>query len=147
MPSRPSAVVVMAAMPRASCSSCASRLLSQVPSSSSRVLAKARVGPLELEELLHIGRELRAALNLASKTQPGTVGHRAAWSRAEDATRLLGHLVGQLEALHPVIEAASERALASAAAKANKANPARQPARMATVEARNSRRSHERNRH
>ena len=42
---------------------------------------KARVGPLELEELLHIGRELRAALNLASKTQPGTVGHRAAWSR------------------------------------------------------------------
>lgn len=108
---------------------------------------KARVGPLELEELLHIGRELRAALNLASKTQPGTVGHRAAWSRAEDATRLLGHLVGQLEALHPVIEAASERALASAAAKANKANPARQPAKMATVEARNSRKSHERNRH
>ncbi|MFZ5894740.1 MAG: hypothetical protein ACOY0T_26995 [Myxococcota bacterium] len=73
---------------------------------------RAKAGPIELEELAHIGRELRAALDLARKTEPGTLGHRAAWSRAEEATRLLGHLVGKLEPLHPVLEAAVQRALA-----------------------------------
>lgn len=74
---------------------------------------RAKVGPIELEELAHIGRELGKALELARKTEPGTLGHRAAWSRAEEATRLLGHLVGKLEPLHPVLDAAVQRALAA----------------------------------
>lgn len=72
---------------------------------------KERVGPIELEELAAIGKDLNEALRLARKTEAGTLGHRAAWSRAEDATRRLGHLVGKLEPLHLTLEAASERAL------------------------------------
>ncbi|HWA76447.1 MAG TPA: hypothetical protein VG937_29115 [Polyangiaceae bacterium] len=74
---------------------------------------KERVGPIELEELAAVGRDLSAALQLARKTSPGTLGHRAAWSRAEDAARRLGHLVGKLEPLHRTLAAATERALAS----------------------------------
>lgn len=72
---------------------------------------KERVGPIELEELASIGKDLNDALRLASKTEPETLGHRAAWSRAEEATRRLGHLVGKLEPLHLTLEAATERAL------------------------------------
>lgn len=70
-----------------------------------------RVGPIELEELAGIGKDLNDALRMARKTEPGTLGHRAAWSRAEEATRKLGHLVGKLEPLHPTLEAAAARAL------------------------------------
>jgi hypothetical protein len=76
---------------------------------------KERVGPIELEELAAVGRDLSAALQLARKTSPGTLGHRAAWSRAEDAAARLGHLVGTLEPLHRILAAATERALASQA--------------------------------
>lgn len=72
---------------------------------------KERVGPIELEELAAIGKDLNEALRLARKTEPETLGHRAAWSRAEEATRRLGHLVGKLEPLHLTLEAATERAL------------------------------------
>ncbi|MFZ5893037.1 MAG: hypothetical protein ACOY0T_18400 [Myxococcota bacterium] len=72
---------------------------------------KERVGPIELEELAGIGKDLSDALRLARKTEPGTLGHRAAWSRAEEATRRLGHLVGKLEPLHLTLEAATARAL------------------------------------
>lgn len=67
------------------------------------------MGPVELEELAGIGRDLCAALELAQKTRPDTVGHRAAWSRAELATQRLGHLVSLLEPLRPTIAAASQR--------------------------------------
>ena len=40
-----------------------------------------------LEELRGIGESLHVALNLAAKTKPNTTGHRAAWARAEEATR------------------------------------------------------------
>ena len=70
---------------------------------------RSGAGPVELDELAAIGKELGAALELAKKTKPDTVGHRAAWSRAEAATRRLGHLVGALEPLRPTIAAASER--------------------------------------
>jgi len=66
-------------------------------------------GPVELDELASIGRDLRSALKLAKSTKPDTVGHRAAWSRAEDATRRLGHVVSALEPLKPTVEAASRR--------------------------------------
>lgn len=39
-------------------------------------------GPVELEELRDIGKELSAAFEMARKTSPDTLGHRAAWSRA-----------------------------------------------------------------
>lgn len=51
---------------------------------------KPSQGPIELEELRDIGKELAAALKLAKSTQPNTIGHRAAWSRAEAATRTIG---------------------------------------------------------
>ncbi|MFZ5894999.1 MAG: hypothetical protein ACOY0T_28325 [Myxococcota bacterium] len=98
---------------------------------------QSKAGPIELEELAHIGRELAAALKLARKTEPGSVGHRAAWSRAEEATRLLGHLVGQLEALHPVLEAATRRALAGDTKHATN---------IPTLGERAARKSHERSR-
>jgi hypothetical protein len=66
-------------------------------------------GPIELQELEGIGRDLAAALNLARKTKPNTVGHRAAWSRAEAATASLGHLIGSLEPLRPTVAAATGR--------------------------------------
>jgi hypothetical protein len=70
------------------------------------------MGPVELDELAQVGRDLRAALELARRTKPDTVGHRAAWSRADEATRRLGHLVSALEPLRPTIEAASRRVCA-----------------------------------
>jgi hypothetical protein len=66
-------------------------------------------GPIELDELTGIGRELRAAFELARRTKPDTLGHRAAWSRAEAAARRLGHLVGELESLRPTVTAATKR--------------------------------------
>ncbi len=98
---------------------------------------RAKVGPIELEELAHIGRELKSALDMAKKTEPGTLGHRAAWSRAEEATRRLGHLVGKLEPLHPVLESAVKRALG--------ADSKRGTAQLAQSE-RASRKTHERSR-
>ncbi|HET9959682.1 MAG TPA: hypothetical protein VFQ61_34555 [Polyangiaceae bacterium] len=75
------------------------------------------VGPVELDELGEIGRELRAALKLARTTQPNTIGHRAAWSRAEQATARLGHLVSTLEPLRPTVLAATRRLCGFAASR------------------------------
>jgi hypothetical protein len=47
-----------------------------------------------LAALEHIGKELRAAIDLARKCEPDTLGHRAAWSRADKATQQLCGLVG-----------------------------------------------------
>jgi len=71
------------------------------------------VGPVELDDLLQIGKDLKEAHRLARNTPPNTIGHRAAWSRAEAAVERLGHLVGALEQLRPVIRAASGRVLGS----------------------------------
>jgi hypothetical protein len=69
-------------------------------------------GPIELDELLEVGKDLREAYRLARNTPPNTLGHRAAWSRAEAATQRLGHLVSELERLQPVVAAATRRVLA-----------------------------------
>jgi hypothetical protein len=50
--------------------------------------------PERLAALEHVGKELRAALDLASKCEPDTLGHRAAWSRSERAIQELCRLVG-----------------------------------------------------
>ncbi|MGC4087048.1 MAG: hypothetical protein QM756_03930 [Polyangiaceae bacterium] len=80
---------------------------------------KERVGPMELDELEGIGKELSAALRLARETPPGTLGHRAAWSRAESATQRLMHLIGKLEPLHLTVEAAAARALGASERRTN----------------------------
>jgi hypothetical protein len=76
---------------------------------------KPAQGPIELEELRDIGHELAAAYEMARKTSPNTIGHRAAWSRAEAATRRLGHLVGSLEPLKPAVTAAAQRVVGGSA--------------------------------
>ena len=64
-------------------------------------------------EVEHIGKELRAAINLARRSSVPSVGHSAAWSRAERATERLGQIVGVTMTLQPVIHA-MERRLVSA---------------------------------
>lgn len=56
-----------------------------------------------------IGRELRAAVDLALEHEPGTLGHAAAWQRAERATSALGDLVDCTTPLEPTLAAAAER--------------------------------------
>jgi hypothetical protein len=62
-----------------------------------------------LDELVRIGRELRDALELAARTEPDTVGHRAAWSRAERATAMLCEAIGSDEPVRPTVLAAVNR--------------------------------------
>jgi hypothetical protein len=51
----------------------------------------AGAGPIELEELPQVGKDLREAYRLARNTPPNTLGHRAAWSHAEAATQGTTH--------------------------------------------------------
>ena len=48
----------------------------------------------------------RLAVDLALEHEPGTLGHAAAWRRAEDATRELGQAVDCIMPLEPVLDAA-----------------------------------------
>lgn len=84
------------------------------------------VGPVELEELSAIGRELGAALKLGRQTKPDSIGHRAAWSRAEQATKRLGQLVSELERLRPTVLAASDRVCNSASGAGSRLLAARE---------------------
>ena len=67
-------------------------------------------GERHLNELRQIGIELVQVLELA-KTGPGTMGHVAAWDRAERAAERLGRLVQITESLQPVVSTAVRRAL------------------------------------
>lgn len=58
-----------------------------------------------LGELRAIGQDLRAALDLASRTKPDSVGHRAAWTKADRACRKLGELVSDQDKLRLPIDA------------------------------------------
>lgn len=70
--------------------------------------------PMELEALREIGAELSAALDLARRCEPDTLGHVAAWNRAERATAQLGELVAEDRPLRPVLAAAVARAMTPA---------------------------------
>lgn len=50
--------------------------------------------PERLTALEHVGKELRAALELARKSKPDTLEHRAAWARSERAIQELCRLGG-----------------------------------------------------
>jgi hypothetical protein len=65
---------------------------------------RARLGAIRA-----IGRELRAAIDLALEHEPGTLGHAAAWQRAERATERLGELVDCTTPLEPTLAAAARR--------------------------------------
>ena len=67
--------------------------------------------PARLAELRSVGRELRTALKLAAKTDPGTLGHCAAWDRADRATEHLGRLIGSDERASTLVVAAREQLL------------------------------------
>lgn len=49
--------------------------------------------PRRIEHLEAIGKQLRLALDLATRCGPGPLGRRAAWSHAEPATAALGEYV------------------------------------------------------
>ena len=63
----------------------------------------------ELEELKAIGSALSRAIELARKTEPNTVGHRAAWDKAEMATERLMRVVSATMTAGPLVEAAVVR--------------------------------------
>lgn len=68
-------------------------------------------GRAELQRIAHVGRELSEAIDLAVSTRPGSVGHRAAWKRAEDATIAMGDFVDALTPAEPLLVAARGRVL------------------------------------
>jgi hypothetical protein len=62
-----------------------------------------------LNHIRRIGQELRTAVDLALEYEPGTMGHAAAWQRAESATRELGDLVDCTTPIEPALQAAAAR--------------------------------------
>jgi hypothetical protein len=68
--------------------------------------------PVRLQALVDVGRMLRTALEL-SRTEPDTIGHRAAWGWAGKATAALGDFVatgdGPALALAAVLRASTEK--------------------------------------
>jgi hypothetical protein len=63
----------------------------------------------ELEELVAIGKKLKHALDLARRSGPNTLGHRAAWANAEEATSRLVRIVGVTTSAALLVEAAAIR--------------------------------------
>jgi len=68
-----------------------------------------------------VGRDLAAALELAQKSGPGTIGYSAAWKRAEEAALRAGDLVDALTPAEPLILAARARIAGGAPVRKSKA--------------------------
>lgn len=66
--------------------------------------ATARAGRIQ-----KIATEVRKAIELAERYEPGTLGHSAAFSRADAVMRQLAEVVDCTTALEPVVLAASRR--------------------------------------
>jgi hypothetical protein len=69
--------------------------------------------PYRLEQLAQAGTELRRALDLASKSEPDTMGHRAAWVWAQRGYERLLQQITVTTQLQPVMAAAASRVLAA----------------------------------
>ena len=78
-------------------------------------LPPPRADRLRLDRLEEIGKQFRRALEL-SKGEPDTMGHRAAWNWAEQATRALGEFVGDDLPLGTVLRASAVKLVAGAPA-------------------------------
>ena len=65
--------------------------------------------PVRLQELVEIGKLLADALELSARTEPDTIGHRAAWSKAQRATAALGAFVADDMPLAPVLRATAAK--------------------------------------
>jgi hypothetical protein len=63
----------------------------------------------ELAELETIGRDLAGALELARRSPVPSLGHSAAWAKADAATQRLGEIIGADVPLRPALLAASAR--------------------------------------
>lgn len=63
---------------------------------------EARASRAELKRIAQVGKQLSDAIDLAVSTRPGTVGQRATWQHAEDATRRVGDLVDSLTPAEPL---------------------------------------------
>jgi hypothetical protein len=71
--------------------------------------ARKREGELAaLGELAEIGKKLALALKLG-QGDPDTMGHRAAWGHAEEATSRLMKLITASTLAAPIVEAAATR--------------------------------------
>ena len=71
--------------------------------------AKAKAPAAVLEHIDRVGAELVAAYELAVSSTPGTLGMRAAWVRAEEATRAVGDLVTMTDGAEEIVTAARAR--------------------------------------
>jgi hypothetical protein len=63
----------------------------------------------ELVELKAIGEKLKLSLKLGGRTSPDSVGHRAAWVHAEEATERLVQRISASTPAAPIVEAAAFR--------------------------------------
>ena len=66
-------------------------------------------GPVVLERIAAVGRQLQSAYALARKSEPGTEMRAEAWRKAEEATRWIGNVVAQTDGAQGVVEAAVRR--------------------------------------
>ena len=66
-------------------------------------------GPPVLRRIELVGEHLAVALDLAATSAAGTVGHRAAWARAERGARGACELVDALTPAERIVEAARGR--------------------------------------
>jgi hypothetical protein len=62
-------------------------------------------GPIELDELMAIGSDLRDAYQRLLKAKAGTAAHRAAWEQAERATQRLGPLLSEHTSTKAIVKA------------------------------------------
>jgi hypothetical protein len=74
-----------------------------------RAERSAGAAPERLATLAEIGEHFRVALDLASRTEPGSLGMCAAWKRAQKATEALCALIGEGTLAAPLVRAAAER--------------------------------------
>ena len=74
----------------------------------------------ELERIASIGQELSDAIDLASTTEVGTIGHRAAIQRADEATSRAGELVDAITRAEHLMIAASDRVTGVSVSKRRK---------------------------
>jgi hypothetical protein len=68
-------------------------------------------GARELARIASVGLELADAWDMGVGYEPGTVGWRAAWRKAEHAARAVGDLVQICEEARPLVIAACGRVL------------------------------------